>query len=48
MCGDSSKAREILNWQPKYDLTTLVKEMVNEDLKVAKKEKLLLENGVNN
>ena len=44
LCGDSTKAREALNWQPQYDLDSLIKEMIKEDLNTAKKEKILLEN----
>ena len=32
LIGDSEKARKLLGWKPKYDLKTLVKEMVSEDL----------------
>ncbi len=32
LLGDSSKARNILNWKPKYDLTNLVEEMCKYDL----------------
>ena len=45
LSGDSSKAREKLNWKPKYDLPMIVKEMVEEDLKLAEKEKILKKNG---
>ena len=45
LLGDSSKARRELGWEPKYDLQMLVKEMVEEDLKLAKKEKTLRESG---
>ena len=31
LIGDASKARKLLNWNPKYDLKSLVKEMVNVD-----------------
>lgn len=33
LVGDSSRAREILGWRPTYSFATLVKEMVEEDLK---------------
>lgn len=39
LLGDSSKARRELGWTPKYDLSMLVKEMVQSDLEVAEKEK---------
>jgi GDPmannose 4,6-dehydratase len=29
LCGDSTKARKILNWEPEYDFETMIKEMVN-------------------
>ncbi len=45
LLGDSAKARERLNWEPKYDLSMIVSEMVKEDMKLAKKEKTLKENG---
>ena len=35
LLGDSSKARKILNWQPKYNIASLVAEMCEEDLKCA-------------
>lgn len=38
LIGDSTKAREKLNWKPKYDIYSLAKEMVEEDLKKAEKE----------
>jgi len=31
LIGDSSKAKKLLSWTPKYDLESLVKEMVNAD-----------------
>ena len=45
LLGDSTKARTQLGWKPTYDLSALVKEMVAEDLKLARKEKLLNDNG---
>ncbi len=45
LLGDAAKAREKLGWTPKYDLKTLVKEMVEEDLKEAEKEKCLIKQG---
>jgi len=45
LLGDSAKARKELGWEPKYDLPMLVKEMVAEDLKLAKKEKTLRDHG---
>ena len=37
LIGDASKAKELLNWNPKYDLSSLVKEMINSDLEIIKK-----------
>ena len=45
LLGDATKAQQKLGWKPKYDLPMLVKEMVEEDLKEAKKEKFLREQG---
>ena len=45
LLGDSTKAQTKLGWKPQYDLLALTKEMVAEDLKLAKKEKLLCDNG---
>jgi GDPmannose 4,6-dehydratase len=41
LLGDASKAKEKLNWVPKISFEQLVKEMVDEDLKLAKKEDLI-------
>ncbi len=45
LLGDSSKARRELGWKPKYDLKTLVKEMIRGDLIEAEKELILKDNG---
>lgn len=47
LLGDSTKARAQLGWKPKYDLASLAKEMVEEDLKLNQKEKFLANNGYN-
>ena len=39
LCGDSSKAKKILGWQPKTNFETLIKEMVDADLKRLQKNK---------
>ena len=39
LLGDSRKARKELNWKPKINIETLVKEMVNSELKILKKER---------
>jgi GDPmannose 4,6-dehydratase len=43
--GDAAKARKVLGWQPKVDFKTLVRLMVNNDLKIAQREKILAEQG---
>ncbi len=45
LLGDSTKARTLLGWKPRYDLNALCKEMVAADFELAKKEKCLMENG---
>lgn len=45
LLGDSSKARTKLGWKPTYDLQMLCHEMVESDLDLAKREKLLNDNG---
>jgi GDPmannose 4,6-dehydratase len=41
LCGDASKARERLDWEPKVDFPTLVKMMVEHDMELAKQEATL-------
>jgi GDPmannose 4,6-dehydratase len=38
LLGDASKAKKKLNWTPKISFDQLVKEMVEEDYKLAKKD----------
>lgn len=45
LLGDSAKARQKLGWEPKYDLQTMVKEMIAKDLEEAKKAKVLKDKG---
>ncbi|THU41501.1 GDP-mannose 4,6-dehydratase [Niastella caeni] len=45
LIGDPTKAQKQLNWKPKYDLPALVKEMVENDVDLFKKEKLLKQSG---
>ncbi|MCG8411225.1 MAG: GDP-mannose 4,6-dehydratase [Bacteroidales bacterium] len=45
LIGDPSKAMKELNWQPKYDLKSLIKEMVHNDIQLTKKEKYLKDGG---
>jgi GDPmannose 4,6-dehydratase len=39
--GDASKAKTILNWQPRTKFATLVRFMIMEDMKLAEAEKKL-------
>lgn len=45
LVGDSSKAKEILGWEPEYDLPSLIKEMLHSDIKLMEKEKLVKDKG---
>ena len=47
LLGDPSKAEKQLGWKPKYDLKMLVKEMMESDLELFKKDKYLKEGGHN-
>ncbi len=44
LLGDASKAKKEMGWNPKTTFKDLVKMMVEEDLKLAKQEKVLLDN----
>ena len=41
LLGDATKAKEKLNWSPKISFNQLVKEMTDEDLKIAKNDQLI-------
>jgi GDPmannose 4,6-dehydratase len=43
--GDASKVRKILGWEPKTDVRSLAAMMVEGDLRLARKEKLLKDSG---
>ena len=45
LIGDSTKAREKLGWEPEVKLDGLVYDMMESDLKLFKKEKLLKDQG---
>lgn len=45
LVGDSQKAQNELGWKPKYNLESLVKDMVNADLLLMKKENYLKKGG---
>jgi GDPmannose 4,6-dehydratase len=45
LIGDASKAKEKLGWVPKYNLQSLVKDMVQSDLQLVKKDDYLKKGG---
>ncbi|GGH14499.1 GDP-mannose 4,6-dehydratase [Pedobacter zeae] len=45
LLGDPAKAKTQLGWEPKYDLTALVKEMIISDLHLMKKDEYLKKGG---
>jgi len=46
LLGDPSKAKKELGWNPKTSFNELVKMMVQEDIKLAEQEKILLSKGL--
>lgn len=45
LLGDSTKARTVLGWEPEYDLSGLVIDMMASDIVLMKKDEFLKENG---
>lgn len=45
LIGDPTKAKEKLGWELEYDLPALVKDMVQSDLELFKKDKFLIKGG---
>jgi len=45
LVGDATKAREKLGWSPRYTLEDMVKEMMENDLTLFRKEKFLKDHG---
>ncbi|MFW5757546.1 MAG: GDP-mannose 4,6-dehydratase [Bacteroidota bacterium] len=45
LIGDPAKAKKNLNWKPEYNLKDLVKDMMEGDIKLMKKDKHLTEGG---
>ena len=43
LLGDSSKARKVLNWQPKVTFKALAKMMTDADMEMARREKIINE-----
>ena len=48
LIGDPTKAKEKLGWVPKYDLASLVNDMMKSDLKLMRKSLYLKEGGLDN
>ena len=46
LLGDYSKAKSDLGWEPKTDINKLVDMMVEEDMLLAKREKVLIDEGL--
>lgn len=45
LIGDPSKAKKQLGWEPKYDLPALVKDMVQADVELFRKDQILEKSG---
>jgi len=45
LIGDPTKSKEKLGWEPEYDLAGLVKDMMESDVKLMKKDRYLKEGG---
>ena len=45
LIGDPTKCQQKLGWKPKYDLKSLVEEMVNSDIELFNREKILKNSG---
>ncbi len=45
LIGDATKACTRLGWEPKYTLDTLIQDMMQNDIKLMKKESYLKEGG---
>ncbi len=46
LLGDYSKAKKLLNWEPKTSFKDLVKLMVEKDVELAKREEILIKNNL--
>ena len=46
LIGDATKANKILGWKPETSFNQLVELMVKEDLVLAEREKVLIENNL--
>jgi GDPmannose 4,6-dehydratase len=46
LCGDASKARSVLGWEPKVSFQDLAAMMIEADWELARQERILLESGM--
>ena len=46
LLGDPSKANDLLNWESSTSFDELIKLMIENDIEIATKEKMLLDNGL--
>ena len=46
LCGDAGKAKEILGWEPRTTFDELVQMMVEHDIELAKRERMLAEHSL--
>ena len=46
LLGDSSKAQNKLGWKPEVDIDQLIDMMLEYDINLAEKEKVLIDNGL--
>ena len=46
LLGDPTKAHKLLGWKPSISISNLIKEMMENDLMEAKKQKLLMESKI--
>lgn len=47
LIGDNTKAKNELGWEPKYNLHSLIKEMMESDIKLMQKDSYLIDGGYN-
>jgi GDPmannose 4,6-dehydratase len=45
LCGDATKAQQVLGWRPKVSFPALVRMMVDHDLELARQERMLHDAG---
>jgi len=45
LIGDPSKSNQKLGWKPKYNVQSLVKDMMSSDIRLMKKDKFLKDSG---